>query len=145
MPQTLAMADKTACETVAIGSNSQACPLTDAVLRALDRLGFTDKELAAILRVPPSQFSRQKGNREGNYLQVQRFDATLPPDVHGRFIDFLIEELAAYRGRVVATPHGHLKHVADALVAMGAAVRSLSAMQPALGPALPLLEDRPRV
>lgn len=123
----LAMPDNRAAEAVSITGKSETAPLTEAVIRALNRLGLNDKELSAVLRVTPAQFSRQKASRDGHYLQVQRFDAALPKDLRERFLWALLEELAKACGVTIATPQGHLRDIADAMESMSSAIRKLSA------------------
>lgn len=127
-PTAMAMRGMFASEPVAIAGNS---PLTDAVLEALDALNLTDRELAALLKMPPPQLSRQKAGRDGNYLQVQRLDV-LPDERRAQFLDALLDALARRQGRVIAAPSGPLKSLAAAMRAMSEAVEQMSANQPAL-------------
>jgi hypothetical protein len=123
--------------------NSDEQPFTTAVLRALDRLRLTDKELAAFMKLLPSQWSAQKAGRGSNYMHVQRVDV-LPAELRDRFLDALLDELAHSRGRVIATPQGHLKHIADAAAALSKAIESLAVASPVTVTVreLPLLEAR---
>lgn len=116
----LAMPVNCSAEAVAIDSNRPA-PLTDAFLEAIDTLGLTDRELAALLRMSPTQLSRQKSNSEGHYLQVQRFDV-LPAERRDEFAHALLRALARQLGVSIVTPGAHQKALADAMRAVAAAI-----------------------
>jgi hypothetical protein len=125
----LAMLRNSSAEPLAIVGNSQRNGLTAALVRAFARLAITDKELAAMLQLHPSQFCRQREGRDGHYLHVQRVDL-LPDEYHALLLDALIDELARLRGRAVVTPQGQCAAMAKALRAMGEAVDAMSAAQP---------------
>jgi len=138
----VAMRGNTVADPVAPTVNSDEGRLTGAILAALATLKLTDKQLAALLKMPASQLSRQKAGRDGNQLGVQRLDM-LPDDIEGLFLDALLDELARRRGRVIATPASHMHHVAEAMRALSAAVDQLAVIQQ---PALPFerrKEQRP--
>lgn len=126
-----------AAEALCSVVNSHDTPFTTAVIRALDSLGLTEKELAALMKLGANQWSAQKAGRGSNYIHVQRLDV-LPAPMRDRFIDALLYELAGLRGRTVATPAGHLSHIAAAMRSMSAAVEQLAVLQPSL----PLQEER---
>lgn len=128
-PRLLALPAKAAGEPVQLEASASA-PLTDAVLAALATLGLTDRQLAAVLRMPQSQLSRQKNNQHGNALQVQRLDL-LPTELRDEFLDALIAHLLRARGAAPATM-ASLQPMADALRSVSDALEQFSRQQPAL-------------
>ena len=133
----LAMPVNRSAEAVAIDSTAEA-PLTDAFLDAIAALKLTDRELAGLLRMSPTQLSRQKTNSEGHYLQVQRFDV-LPADRREAFARALLQALARQLGVTLATPQTQMQAIAAATRALADAMEQMSALgqQP-----LPLFHER---
>jgi hypothetical protein len=132
-PADLRTPEYSAAEALQTAANSHGQPFLDAVLRALGRLQLSEKELAALMKLSPSQWSQQKSGANYHHLSIQRLDI-LPDAQRDRFLDALLDELAHARGRIIATPQGHLKHIADAMASISKAVEELSATQPVLTP-----------
>jgi hypothetical protein len=133
----LAMRGNSVGEALSNVGNRQAHIVTLAVLAAIEALGLPNQELAKHLRVSPAQFSRQIANKDGHYLQVQRFDV-LPADLHAKFVAALVEELARATGRAIVSRDPHLAQLAKVMRSMGDAMDALSVRQSA-EPELPLL------
>ncbi len=122
----MAMPVNRSSESVAIDDTVPA-PLTDAFLEALGGLRLSDREIAALLRMSPTQLSRQKTNSDGHYLQVQRFDV-LPADRRQEFGLLLVSALARQFGVTVATPQTQMKAIAAATRALADAMEQMSAL-----------------
>lgn len=140
MSRTLRTPVHSRAEALQTAVNCGSQPFTEVVLRALSRLRVSEKELAAAMKLSPSQWSQQKARSNHHHISVQRVDV-LPEQLLDRFLDNLLEELASMRGKVIATPQGHLRHFAAAMGHMSEALKHLSASTP-IAPAvdLPLLE-----
>lgn len=122
----VATRDKSAAEALSNVGNRQNHLLTLATLGAIRRLNLTDVELASHLRISATQLSRQIANKDGHYLQVQRFDV-LPTHLHALFIEAFLDELASLTGRAIVTSDGYLSQIAKAMRSMGDAVEALAA------------------
>jgi hypothetical protein len=102
-----------------------ATPLTTAVLRALARLGLSDKEIADVVRMSAKGYSKAKHGREGHGLRTQALDG-MDAAYRDVFLDALIEELARLRGRTVMRPGGQLARLAQTMRALGDSLDAMS-------------------
>jgi hypothetical protein len=125
----LAMRRRTLAEPVPVLARPElAAPLTTAVLRALARLGLSDKEIADVVGMSAKGYSKAKHGREGHGLRTQQLDA-MASAYRDVFLDALVEELAHLRGRTVVRPGGQLARLAQTMRAIGDTLDALAIQQ----------------